>query len=112
MNCLTVQKWIVKDASDTVPPRGNVTIPRECSNPGHDSTQRTTGIHHVRSHAVTGAATQGSLHVVATRGESVSTHMPKKSRVENWLHECKLFASVTLPLGSTVLTKSLWRFLF
>ena len=43
---------------------------------------------------------------MATGGELVSTHMPKKSRVENWLHkcrdECQLLASVTLPLGSTV----------
>ena len=39
---------------------------------------------------------------MATRGELVSTQMPKKSWVENWLHECQLLASVTLPLGSTV----------
>ena len=39
---------------------------------------------------------------MATCGEIVSTHMPKKSRVENWLHECQLLASVTLPLGGTV----------
>ena len=37
---------------------------------------------------------------MATRGELVSTHMPKKSRVENWLHECQLLASITLPLGA------------
>ena len=86
----------------TVLPRGNVTIPHECSNPGHDSTRCTTGIHHVRSHAVTGAATRGSLLVVATHGELVGTHMPKKSWVENWLHECQLLANVTLLLGDTV----------
>ena len=51
---------------------------------------------------VTGAATQGSLHVVATHGEIVSTHMPKKMWVKNWLHECQLLASVPLPLGGTV----------
>ena len=39
---------------------------------------------------------------MATCGELVSTHMPKKSWVEHWLHECQLLASVTLPLGSTV----------
>ena len=37
-----------------------------------------------------------------THGELVSTHMPKKSQVENWLHECQLLASVMLPLGGTV----------
>ena len=61
-----------------------------------------TGIHHVRRHAVTGAATQGSSRVVATRCELVNTHMPKKSWVENWLDECQLLASVALPLGGTV----------
>ena len=61
-----------------------------------------TEIHHVQRHTVTGAATRGSLHVVATRGELVSTHMPKKLRIENWLHECQLLVSVTLPLGGTV----------
>ena len=45
---------------------------------------------------------QRNLRVMATRGELVSTHMPKKARVENWLHECQLLVSVTLPLGSTV----------
>ena len=64
--------------SGTVPPRGNVTIPRKFSNPGHDLTQHKTGTHHVRRHAVTGAATQGSSHVVATHGELASAHMPKK----------------------------------
>ena len=39
---------------------------------------------------------------MATGGELVSTHMPKKSLVENWLFECQLLASVTLPLGGTV----------
>ena len=61
-----------------------------------------TEIHHVQRHTVTGAATQGSLRVVATRGELVSTHMPKKLRIENWLHKCQLLVSVTLPLGGTV----------
>ena len=61
-----------------------------------------TGIHHVRRHAVTGVATRGSSTIMATGGELVSTHMPKKSWVENWLHECQLLASVTLPLGGTV----------
>ena len=51
---------------------------------------------------VTGAATRGSLHVVATHGELVTSHMPKKSQVENWLHKCQLLVSVTLPLGGTV----------
>ena len=77
-------------------------IPRECSNPGHDSTQCTTEIHHMQRHAVTGAATQGSSHVMVTHGELVSTHMPKKSQVKNWLHECQLLSSVMLPLGSAV----------
>ena len=39
---------------------------------------------------------------MATCGELVSTHIPKKSQVENWLHECQLLASVTLPLSGTV----------
>ena len=39
---------------------------------------------------------------MATGGELVSTHMLKKLRVENWLLECQLLASITLPLGSTV----------
>ena len=39
---------------------------------------------------------------MATRGKLVSTHMPKKLGVENWLHECQLLASVTLPLDGTV----------
>ena len=39
---------------------------------------------------------------MATHGELASTHIPKKSLVENWLHECQLFASVMLPLGGTV----------
>ena len=39
---------------------------------------------------------------MATCGELVSTHMPKKSRVKNWLHECQLFTSVTLPLGRCI----------
>ena len=39
---------------------------------------------------------------MATHGELVSTCMPKKSQVENWLHECQLLASVMLPLGGTV----------
>ena len=39
---------------------------------------------------------------MATGGELASAHMPKKLRVENWLHECQLLVSVTLPLGSTV----------
>ena len=33
---------------------------------------------------------------MATGGELVSTHMPKKSWVKNWLHECQLLASVML----------------
>ena len=49
--------------------RSNVTIPRECSIPGHDSTRHMTGIHHVRRHTVTGAATLGSSRVMATCGE-------------------------------------------
>ena len=56
----------------------------------------------MQRHAVTGASTRGSSRIVATSGELVITHMPKKSRVENWLHECQLLASVTLPLGGTV----------
>ena len=32
---------------------------------------------------------------MATGGGLVSTHIPKKLRVENWLHKCQL-----LPLGS------------
>ena len=43
---------------------------------------------------------------MATCGELVSTHMPKKSRVKSWLHECQPLASVTLPLGGTVVGKS------
>ena len=39
---------------------------------------------------------------MATHGGLVSTHMPKKSWVKNWLHECQLLASVMLPLSSTV----------
>ena len=39
---------------------------------------------------------------MATHGELVSTHMPKKLLLENWLHEYRLLASVTLPLGGTV----------
>ena len=35
--------------------------------------------------------------------ELVSTHMPQKSRVENWLHEYQLLSSVKLPLGGTVI---------
>ena len=58
----------------TVPLRGNVTIPHECSNPGHHSTRRTTGINHVQRHVVTGAAARGSSCVMATRSELVSTH--------------------------------------
>ena len=88
----------------TVPPRGNVTIPHEYSNPGHNLTRRMNGIHHLRRHAVTGAATRGSLHVMATRGELVSTHMLNKSQVKIWLHKCQLLMSVTLPLGGTVCT--------
>ena len=39
---------------------------------------------------------------MATCGELVSTHMLKKSWVENWLHKCQLLVSVMLPLGGTV----------
>ena len=39
---------------------------------------------------------------MVTGGELVSAHMPKKSQLKNWLHECQLLASVTLPLDSTV----------
>ena len=45
---------------------------------------------------------------MATGSELVSTHMPKKLRVENWLHECQLLASVMLPLGGTVYHYSPW----
>ena len=48
---------------------------------------------------------------MATCGELVSTHMPKKSRVENWLHERQLLASVTLPLGGTVLSNRISKYL-
>ena len=58
----------------------------------------------MRRHAVTGAATRGSLRVMATRGELVSTQIPKKLWVINWLRECQLLASVTLPLTDTVLS--------
>ena len=39
---------------------------------------------------------------MATRGEFISIHMPKKSLVKNWQYECQLLASVMLPLGGTV----------
>ena len=39
---------------------------------------------------------------MATGGELVSTQMPKKLQVENWLHEFQLLSSVTLHLGGTV----------
>ena len=39
---------------------------------------------------------------MATGGKLVSTHMPKKSREKNWLLECQLLVSVTLPLDGTV----------
>ena len=44
---------------------------------------------------------------MATRGELVSTHMPKKSPVKNcgskigYIHECQLLASVTLHCTSS-----------
>ena len=72
------------------------------ANPGHDSTQRTTRIQHMQRHAVTGAAIRENSRIVATSGELVSTHMPKKSQVENWIHKCQLLTSVLLPLGGTV----------
>ena len=46
---------------------------------------------------------------MATHGELVSTHMPKKLWVENWLHEYQLLASVTLPLGGTVVSYCLFN---
>ena len=56
----------------------------------------------MQRHAVTGAATRESSHIVATCGELFITHMPKQLQIENCLHECQLFASVTLALGCTV----------
>ena len=47
---------------------------------------------------------EGACVLWLTCGELVSTHMPKKSRVKNWLHEYQLLVSVTLPLGGTVCT--------
>ena len=44
---------------------------------------------------------------MATCGELVSSHIPKKSWVENWLHECQLLASVMLPLGGTVFVSTM-----
>ena len=44
-------------------------------NPGHDSTRRKTGIHHVRRHAVTRAATRGSSPILAAGGELVGIRL-------------------------------------
>ena len=68
----------------TVPPRGNVIIPRECSNPGHNLTRHMTGTSHMQRHMVTGAATRGSSRVVATCGELAKAHMPKKLTGRQW----------------------------
>ena len=81
-NFIDLQMEILEHS--TVPPRDNITIPHKCSNPGHDLTQHMTGIHHMRRHAVTGAATRGSSCVVATRGELASMHIPKKLAGQQW----------------------------